>query len=653
MRPVLSSLVLSILQALCVAGAAQLPSSSPHDYPGLPSAPLGPEWQSYFEVTQPLPNITFTLNRNFAGNLPVDRAGHPNNTLFFWGIEKTQGSLTSPAGPQGDSPAPWGIWLNGGPGSSSMAGFLYENGPVRIGNDGGASENKHSWHHVADYFWIDQPVGTGYATADAGGYVADEDQIGQDFMGFLGNLVKVFPNLAGRPLYLTGESYAGTYIPYILKAYFGMPNPPVKIGKIAIGDGSMTTDTVFQLVPSIKVIETFPQLINYDVEVYKYFKEQSRLCGFDLNLTYPQNGHFPTIQLQLPTARDIVFMASQKKSAKSFKTLLAAKVAERSEELKVRRGGSRLIRREIENAKREWLQSKRDLAGRPNGTIDPWYGCVILEEYMDYAVNFTYPWNEGLFDVYDAQSALSPYAPMDPSVWLNDPQTRAAIHAPTDKDWAIGFEFPFGEKGFEDPSVEPMAFLSELATNATAKNVSVVFYSGNNDALIPHFGTEIAIQNTTFGGIQGFTKKPATPWYDDDGKFAGIVHQERGWTYALFDGASHLVPQSRPAQALTFAREFLFGSNQTGLVLPDGTVVGGEDPNLLASDILPGGPEAFTGPGVTQGTVVFPTATRDAWNSFVTSEAKLAAATNGGGGGRTQTPALFVTMVVALLLAAL
>lgn len=31
-------------------------------------------------------------------------------------------------------------------------------------------------------------------------------------MGFLENLVKVFPNLATRPLYLVGESYAGMYI---------------------------------------------------------------------------------------------------------------------------------------------------------------------------------------------------------------------------------------------------------------------------------------------------------------------------------------------------------------------------------------------------------------------------------------------------------
>ncbi len=35
-----------------------------------------------------------------------------------------------------------------------------------------------------------------------------------------------------------------------------------------------------------------------------------------------------------------------------------------------------------------------------------------------------------------------------------------------------------------------MAFLSELATNASAKNVSMIFYSGNDDSLVPHRGTE-------------------------------------------------------------------------------------------------------------------------------------------------------------------
>lgn len=63
----------------------------------------------------------------------------------------------------------------------------------------------------------------------------------------------------------------------------------------------------------------------------------------------------------------------------------------------------------------------------------------------------------------------------------------------------------------------------------------------------------MAIQNMTFGGIRGFTARPSTPFSDVDGNFAGIVHQERNVTYALFDGAGHMVPADRP-KAVRFFR---------------------------------------------------------------------------------------------------
>jgi len=40
----------------------------------------------------------------------------------------------------------------------------------------------------------------------------------------------------------------------------------------------------------------------------------------------------------------------------------------------------------------------------------------------------------------------------------------------------------------------PMTFLSELATNASKQDIGVVFYEGNNDALIAHRGIEVTIQ---------------------------------------------------------------------------------------------------------------------------------------------------------------
>lgn len=37
---------------------------------------------------------------------------------------------------------------------------------------------------------------------------------------------------------------------------------------------------------------------------------------------------------------------------------------------------------------------KRDLTGRPNGTLDPFYGCDTYDEMIDYALNFSAPWGE-------------------------------------------------------------------------------------------------------------------------------------------------------------------------------------------------------------------------------------------------------------------
>jgi len=141
--------------------------------------------------------------------------------------------------------------------------------------------------------------------------------------------------------------------------------------------------------------------------------------------------------------------------------------------------------------------------------------------------------------------------------------------------------------------------------------------------LIAHRGTEVTIQNTTFGGIQGFTRKPSTPWTTDDGKFAGIVHQERNWTYVLFDNTGHVVPAGVPAAAYKFMKEFVLGNNPLGRVesAPNGTVtvVGGENATL-AEDVLPGRDEVIYGSGTAVSTFVFPEATRSAWREFIRTE---------------------------------
>lgn len=264
-----------------------------------------------------------------------------------------------------------------------MTGLMLENGPLSVQNDFTVIKNNYTFAKLADYVWIDQPVGTGWSTADEKGYVADEDQMGIDFFNFLENLVKVFPSLAKRPLYITGESYAGTYIPYITKTYFGLKNPPVRLVKIAIGNGSLGSEVTVNLLPVLSIIETYPQLINYDPEVYLFFKNQEHLCGYDLNLTYPQKGgHFPDLKFVGPTDPN----GPGARTKRDFR-------AEWSKKVFVEDVNSALAKR-AEMGEDLMKRIKRDLTGRSNGTIDSWYGCDLYSELLIYATNYTYPWSK-------------------------------------------------------------------------------------------------------------------------------------------------------------------------------------------------------------------------------------------------------------------
>ena len=67
-----------------------------------------------------------------------------------------------------------------------MLGLFTELGPLSVSVDPGRNvvmeQNPYSWHNLTDIFFIDQPVGTGYSTVDSDGYIADEDQMGSDFV---------------------------------------------------------------------------------------------------------------------------------------------------------------------------------------------------------------------------------------------------------------------------------------------------------------------------------------------------------------------------------------------------------------------------------------------------------------------------------------
>ena len=55
------------------------------------------------------------------------------------------------------------LWLNGGPGASSVAGMLSENGPLLMNATGGLMVNPYSWTKIVNLVVLEAPVGVGYS----------------------------------------------------------------------------------------------------------------------------------------------------------------------------------------------------------------------------------------------------------------------------------------------------------------------------------------------------------------------------------------------------------------------------------------------------------------------------------------------------------
>ncbi|CAF2120813.1 serine carboxypeptidase-like 47 isoform X2 [Brassica rapa] len=134
------------------------------------------------------------------------------------------------------------IWLSGGPGCSSSVALFYENGPFTISDDLSLSWNDFGWDKVSNLIYVDQPVGTGFSyTSDQSDLRHDETGVSNDLYDFLQAFFKEHPKYAKNDFYITGESYAGHYVPALAsRVHNGNKNKegiPINLKGFAIGNG--------------------------------------------------------------------------------------------------------------------------------------------------------------------------------------------------------------------------------------------------------------------------------------------------------------------------------------------------------------------------------------------------------------------------------
>ncbi|XP_057451081.1 serine carboxypeptidase-like [Lotus japonicus] len=106
------------------------------------------------------------------------------------------------------------IWLTGGPGCGSELALFYENGPFHITSNLSLVWNDYGWDKASNILFIDQPTGTGFSyTTDGSDIRSDENGVSTDLYDFLQGFFRAHPQFVKNDFYITGESYAGHYIP--------------------------------------------------------------------------------------------------------------------------------------------------------------------------------------------------------------------------------------------------------------------------------------------------------------------------------------------------------------------------------------------------------------------------------------------------------
>ena len=137
----------------------------------------------------------------------------------------------------GKKDAPLIMWLQGGPGCSSMDGMFLENGPYHIDKDTlRLVPNPYSWNKDYHVVYVDNPVGAGFSYTDEPGYVKDEVQVADEMFTFLNQFLPKY-NLTANDFYIFGESYAGKYIPSIAHKIYFTQQPKINLRGVGIGDG--------------------------------------------------------------------------------------------------------------------------------------------------------------------------------------------------------------------------------------------------------------------------------------------------------------------------------------------------------------------------------------------------------------------------------
>jgi carboxypeptidase D len=415
-----------------------------------------------------IPEVNFDVGPSWSGLIPISNGVNETRKLFFW---------LFPPGPEGTLDDLI-FWTNGGPGCSSLEGSLQEHGPFTW-KKGQAlpTQNEWSWTNLSSVLYVEQPVGTGFSQGTP--TARNEIDVAEQLVGFLRQFLEIFRELKGKKFYLTGESYAGMYVPYIadfIYEHTTRSTLDLDLQGIWINDPVIGWEVVQSQIPAVGFVHKYEHVFAFNQTFLAHLDSVAAKCNYldymKKHVTYPPQGLLP----------------------------LPGKSTEADSNCDVWD--------EIFNA-----------------------SLIVNPAFDMYHVFDMSPilWDVLGFPGSFVQTQVSP-------LYFDRKDVKAAIHAPANVDWVLCTNtnvFPRGDSSL------PPAFT--VLPNVIEKSKRSVIVHGLADFLLIAEGARIVIQNMTWGGMQGFQTPIAQESFIVDGVGAlGNLHFERGLTYVEVELAGHM-----------------------------------------------------------------------------------------------------------------
>jgi carboxypeptidase C (cathepsin A) len=195
---------------LLVLAAADIRSDLITGLPGLPYQPFFKMYSGFFNVTN--------------GN---------GKQIHYVFVESQSNPISDPVV----------LWLNGGPGCSSMEGLFYENGPFVFSEGSSVLQtNNYSWNLNASLLYFEAPAGVGFSSLGAAANNnTNDNQTAADNLDVLVQFFSAYPEYSSQQFFITGESYAGIYIPtlaYHILLWNNQTANKINLSGLLIGNGA-------------------------------------------------------------------------------------------------------------------------------------------------------------------------------------------------------------------------------------------------------------------------------------------------------------------------------------------------------------------------------------------------------------------------------